>query len=99
MGDLTRRGFLTRSAATAAVLTLAGTKASSRVLGANERINVALIGAGDRGRGLWSQFLKHPGVSPVAVCDVYRPNLDQAVAMAKTQVAKHGDFRKVLDEK
>jgi predicted dehydrogenase len=96
MGDLTRRRFLTRSAATAAFLTIAG---SSRVLGANERIRVGLIGAGDRGRGLWAQFLAQPNVSAVAVCDVYQPHLDQAAAMAKTPVAKHGDFRKVLDDK
>jgi len=97
MEHLTRRKFLRRSISTAAALGVAG--ASGQILGANERIRVGLIGAGGRGRGLLEDFLAQPDVSVVSVCDVHRPNLDQAAAMSKAQVAKHADFRRVLDDR
>jgi predicted dehydrogenase len=93
--DLTRRRFLRRSIATAAVL---GAAASDRVLGANDRIRVGLIGAGNRGQGLWEDFLAQPDVSAVSICDVHPPHLEKAAAMSKTPVSKHGDFRRVLED-
>ncbi|HEX4945951.1 MAG TPA: Gfo/Idh/MocA family oxidoreductase [Blastocatellia bacterium] len=75
----------------------------SRVLGANDRINLALIGCGDRGMQIWNIFLKQPDVNPVAVCDVYKTNADIAAkasaATASGKVATHEDFRRVLDMK
>jgi hypothetical protein len=50
----------------------------SRILGANDRIGVAIIGAGGQGRGVWGRFLKQPDVAPIAVCDVYQPHLEKA---------------------
>ena len=69
------------------------------ILGANERIRVGIIGAGDRGRGLWEQFIKQPDVSPVAVCDVYQPYLEKAAAMAGSSVMPCEDFRKLLEQR
>src|SRR5688500_9627829 len=94
--DLTRRRFLRRSIATAAVL---GGAAFGQVLVANERIRVGLIGAGNRGRGLWEDFLAQPDVGAVSVCDVHPSYVEQAAAMSKTPVSKHGDFRRLLDDR
>src|SRR5476649_2428957 len=47
-----RRSFLKRAAAgsfVAATFTIAGTKASGRVLGANDRVRVAVVGLNNRG--------------------------------------------------
>ena len=47
-----RRSFLKRAAAgsfVAATFTIAGTKASGRVLGANDRVRVAVVGVNGRG--------------------------------------------------
>jgi predicted dehydrogenase len=68
-----------------------------RVLGANERIRLGIIGAGGRGRALWEEFLKQPDVAPAAVCDVYEPFRAEAIGMAKTSVPGFGDFRKLLE--
>ena len=76
-----------------------GAAAYSRVLGANERINVGIIGAGGQGRGDWGRFIKQPEVNPVAVCDVYRPHLEKGLAMAKGQAQGYKDFRKLLERK
>src|SRR5258706_15745272 len=91
---------------TFAKTTLAATAGTAlgrmRILGANDRINVGLIACGDRAMQIWPIFLKQPVVNPVAVCDVYKPYLERgaaAAANAGRQVAKHEDFRHVLDIK
>jgi len=76
-----------------------GAAAYSRVLGANERINVGIIGAGGQGRGDWGRFIKQPDVNPVAVCDVYKPHLEKALATANGQAQGYKDFRKLLERK
>jgi predicted dehydrogenase len=70
-----------------------------RILGANERINIGLIGCGDRGTDVWKRFLKMADVNPVAVCDVYAPFLDRASEAAGRSLAKRGDFRRLLEMK
>jgi predicted dehydrogenase len=64
-----------------------------RVLGANDRINVALIGLGQRGSSLLDLVLQHrankPDVEVVALCDVYEKRLRMAASKvpgAKTYV-------------
>jgi predicted dehydrogenase len=38
-------------------------------------------------------------VAPLAVCDVYKPYLNRAVAASKTEVSAHEDFRRLLEIK
>ena len=75
----------------------------SKILGANERVNVALIGCGDRGQQVWGFFMQQPDANPVALCDVYEPNISRTMkattAKAAGKVATHEDFRKVLEMK
>jgi predicted dehydrogenase len=73
-----------------------------RILGANDRVHLGIIGAGDRGTDVWTRFLKQPDVVPVAVSDVFEPYLNRAVAVAEksgTNVTKHPDFRRLLEMK
>ena len=67
MGSLSRRGFLSSSAMGAAALTLA---TRGRVLGANDKVVMVLVGSGGRGRGLARSFVKIPNVEFKYVCDV-----------------------------
>jgi myo-inositol 2-dehydrogenase / D-chiro-inositol 1-dehydrogenase len=95
MKQISRRAF-TRTT----VAATAGTALSRmRVLGANDRINIGIIGAGDRGMQIWPIFLKQPDVAPVAVCDVYRPYLDRGATACGVKVATHEDFRRLLEIK
>ena len=89
--DVPRRTFLrTVSAATAL--------SYSRVYGANERIQLGLIGCGERGRYDMGNFVKSGKVDVVALCDIYGNNLDSAKTTAPN-AKTFGDHRKLLETK
>ena len=75
---------------------------TGRVKGANDRITIGHIGIGAMGSSNLGFALKLPNVEPVAVCDVYQPTLEKAVATAskagKTVKAVR-DFREILADK
>jgi predicted dehydrogenase len=81
--------------------TVAGVSALSagRVLGANERINVGLIGFGLIGRFHLAALKEQPDVQVTAVCDAHRGRTDAAAEMAGTNPARYADFRKLLADK
>jgi hypothetical protein len=74
MTTWTRRQFVRATAAAGA----AAAVGPRGVLGANDRIGVALIGCGGRGSQLWPHFLARADVTPAAVCDVYEPFRNRA---------------------
>jgi predicted dehydrogenase len=71
--------------------------AAGRVLGANDRIRVGVIGAGGRGRLLMGLFNQCPQAEIVAICDVYEPRRNQAKKDAP-KASEFGDYRRVLDQ-
>jgi predicted dehydrogenase len=90
------RRDLARAAGTAAI---AWTAASySRILGANDKINLGLIGCGGRGVGVLGTFQKTESVSVTAVCDVYATRVDRAIGRAK-DAKGFADHRKLLEHK
>ena len=80
---------------------IASTTASSakRILGANERVVVGLIGCGGRGLAVSKLMREVPGVEFGAVCDVYDTNAAAAKEWAGPRANAFKDFRKLLDEK
>ena len=99
MSSLDRRNFLRVSGAAAATLS---SGALSQVKGANERVNVAVIGVRGRGREHIEKFALDPSPEVVAVVDI-----DQAVAetaAAQTQKfqsrkpKEYADLRKMLEQ-
>jgi len=84
---LSRRRFLGTATAGGALFAAAP---AARVPGANDRINVALIGVGARGSDHLDLLLQHrknkPDIEIVALCDVYQKRLN--VASAKVPSAK-----------
>ena len=87
-----RRNFLGTSAA---ALTAAS---YSRILGANDRVNFGLIGAGDRGQYVMSRFQKNPEINVTSVCDIYGLKVDQAITKAPGAKG-YNDHRKLLESK
>lgn len=71
---------------------------ASRVLGANERVTVALIGAGGRGRYLAGEF-KEIGAEVKGVCDIYEANLNAGLKVANTGAKSFDNYKRVLDDK
>jgi predicted dehydrogenase len=90
-----RRHFLSRIGAGAAS---ASALSYSRVLGANDRIGLGVIGCGDRGRFDMTCFLKDPSVAVVALCDIYGRQLDLA-KKAAPEAKTFSDHRRLLDLK
>ncbi len=80
---------------------LGGVTAASmqRVIGANERVVVGLIGCGGRGRYVSRRMREAPGVEFGAVCDVYEANAAAAREWAGPQARSFSDFRKLLEWK
>jgi predicted dehydrogenase len=70
----------------------------SRVLGANERISLGLIGCGERGVGVMRTFVNTDRVEVPMVCDVWAERLDVARKVA-VNAKTSGDHRAVLDSK
>jgi predicted dehydrogenase len=94
MTDKTRRTFLKQAAMGAAVLAYP----SSKVLGANNRVRVGMIGVGDRGNDLLDQIVKVPNVDLVVMADVYSRRRDQAKSKVPG-IQTVADYRQILDMK
>ena len=94
MTDHTRRTFLKQAAlGTAAVLLPSG-----RVLGANDRVRVGMIGVGDRGNDLLGQVRGVHGVEVVAMADVYSRRREEAKSKV-SGIQTFDDHRRLLDMK
>ena len=81
---MNRRRFLAAGAAgvVAANAVLRAQPASARVLGANDRVRVGVIGTGRQGVYHMEAHMALDDVDIVAICDVYGPNLAKAAAVA-----------------
>jgi predicted dehydrogenase len=94
---ITRRQFSTGLVAAGAAL--AGGRAASAALGANDKVRLGFIGLGNRGDQLISAFLKLPDVTFAGLCDVYAPYIDFAKTRVGGEPFTTPDYRKLLDRK
>jgi predicted dehydrogenase len=89
---MNRRTFLLSSGA-----------AKAAFAAASDRISLGLIGAGGRGTFVMTVFQKDPSVHVGAICDVYEPNLEQALSTASRVPGNapraYRDYRKLLEDK
>src|SRR5512140_179553 len=96
--SFTRRQFLSRTVLAAGAVSLSFPYVG-RVLGANDRINVACIGVGGKGDSD-SSDASHCGGNIVAICDVDTNTLDKKgkqFAEKFPQLKKYQDYRKMLE--
>jgi len=92
-----RRDFVKTTAASASAMAIAGL-ATARVMGANDRINMGVIGVGGMGTGHVGSLVKRAdkdNVRVLAVCDVYRRRITRAQGICKGD--GYMDYRKLLD--
>ena len=75
MGQTSRRTFLTASTLSAL--------AASRAWGANDRISVAIVGIGGRGRDHIREYSKQQDARIYGLCDVDQANLERGIAMVQ----------------
>ena len=101
--NVTRREFLSRTALTAAGTVIAGAPVTRNVLGANDRVNIAIIGVRGQGSGHIGGFSRLPNARVTTLCDIDENVLDmRANALQKSAgnpVKKVWDMRKVFEDK
>src|SRR5919106_6206810 len=88
-----RRHFIKTASAASAATALS----YSRILGANDRVRLGLIGCGSRGIGVMNTFLKLTAGAG-AVCDVYAAQVNLARRTANDAKA-FKDHRRLLENK
>lgn len=102
--NFNRRRFITEAGtgvAGASILTTGLTaKSYARVIGANERIQMGIIGSGGRGRSVMGSFNKFADqVEFIHVCDVYEPNINAALKLSRSGAKMTMDYRELLNNK
>lgn len=104
-----RREFIKKSLAATTALTVGGVlpafsaKSYRKILGANERIKVSVMGVNSRGLALALNFASQPNAEVLHICDVDKMAAEKCIA-AVTEVQKKTpkntpDFRKSLEDK
>jgi predicted dehydrogenase len=108
----TRRAFLKKTAAVVVSATnllktpvygQSQAPSAGKVIGANDRINVAYIGTGKQGMvhvNSQRKFAQDNNIAQVAVCDLYQKHLEESrAATGVTEADAFGDHRKLLERK
>jgi len=95
MAETTRREFIQKTGVAAAALL---TYPPARVLGANDRVRVGMIGVGARGQELLKQVLEIPNAQLVAVADIYSRRRGEAQQLVPG-IQTFDDHRRLLDMK
>jgi predicted dehydrogenase len=97
VSDHTRRTFF--FAATAAAVTAS----RSRAVAASDKINVAVVGLGGRGRNHMSAYAKLPEANIVALCDVNQAALERGQAQVEKATGNkpkgYADMKQVFEDK
>ena len=97
--EITRREFLKDTAFAGAGAAVLGGLAPARVLGANDRIRMGVLGSGHRARSVMEFFKQVPGVEFVAVCDVYAPARAAGMDVAGAGAQAYTNYHEILDRK
>lgn len=100
MNSIDRRGFIKSTGMAAAALSAAS---YSRVKGANERINVGVIGLRGRGQSHIQAYAENAEAEVAALVDIDQAVLERATAstgkLQSRKPAEYVDFRKMLEDK
>ena len=95
--SISRREFV-RAAALSTAATAMTAKSYSRIVGANERVNMGILGFGLIGRIHARSFAGLKDARLAAVSDAFKPRMEACKEIA-ADVKTHADFRTLLDSK
>ncbi len=102
MSSIERRDFMKTGALAAGAAMTLRHNVQARILGANDRINVGVIGVGGRGTSVMKWAMEVGSTTRpaqiVAVCDVYRKRVNNAQSISKAEMATL-DYRELLARK
>ncbi len=110
--ELNRRSFLKKMGAASAALTgipLLGKSAPRNInyleqkefsapsKSVNDKLNIALIGAGLMGQGDLNTALQHNGVEMVAACDLYDSRMTRCKELYGEHIYTSRDYREIIE--
>ena len=105
MSILSRRTFLKHGVAGSAALplvTIAGTKSSGKVLGANDKIRIAVVGLRGRGKAHYRSYANIDGVEVSHLVDIdstqFEPTKKHLASVGAPEPQCVADIRRVLDD-
>lgn len=97
--QLNRRRFI-KSAGSVAGAGILTAKSYTRVLGANDRIQMGVVGAGGRGRSVMGSFKKFEAQCEfIHVCDVYEPNIAAVLKLSRENAKSTMKYEELLADK
>ena len=104
-----RRNFIKTTATGSALLAVGGigfgfsSKSYSRIVGANDRITIGVMGTNGRGAGMARNFAMQKNTEVICICDVDDKALTKGIEAVKKVTEKvpkaEKDFRKMLADK
>ena len=95
-----RREFITKSGLTAAGISVGSSALwGMSNLGANDRINIGVIGTGARGNGMIPYMDQIKGLNVAACCDVLPFRLEEGLSKTTNKPKAYSDYRELLDNK
>ncbi|MEA1787099.1 Gfo/Idh/MocA family oxidoreductase [Arenibacter sp. GZD96] len=94
-----RRDFVIKGGLISAGTLMSSSALGSLTSGANDTINLGVIGTGDRGAGLIPFLNQIPGIRVTACCDVLPFRLEQGLAKVEQKAKGYADYRAILDRK
>lgn len=92
-----RRRFLSAAAAGGAGLLILPNSLSARAYQANDKLDIALVGVGSRGRTHWLKAIPQMGENMAVLCDVNEKQLE-GPSKQFPSARRFRDFRKMFDE-
>src|SRR5215471_6694154 len=95
--EMSRRHFV-RTTAISAAATAMTAKSYAQIAGANERVNIGIIGFGLIGRIHTRSFAGLKDARVIAVADAFKPRLEASREIVP-DAKSHSDFRRLLAEK
>lgn len=96
-----RREFVLKGGMASLALTSSGSMLAglNSIKGANDKINIGVIGTGSRGGGLIPSINKITNLDVIACCDILPFRLEEGLKKVKGKVKGYSDYRKMLDDK
>ncbi len=104
-----RRNFIKKAVAGSAVLSVGGilpgfsAKSYARIIGANEKVTVGIMGVNSRGLALATTYAVQPNCEIISISDVDSRAAEKCIAeteaLQKSRPKSIPDFRKALDDK
>src|SRR5262245_56309805 len=94
--SVTRRNFVKQASASAVAGMGLSALSYGKILGANDRVRLGIVGPGGRGQELMNAFVKVPNAEFVAAADVYMRRHEEAKKIAP-EIKAFNDHLKMIE--